>query len=242
MSQFGCPLCGAARAEPDGEMVWVRCRACAAIIFWPSDGPIVLVAHESDTIAQQIGAVLLSTGFAPVRVLYGHQAIRVLRERGASAAVVDVALTDIMAFQLVEQIRTSDDLRDVKVILVASVFNKTAYKRRPATLYGADDYVEQHHIYDFLPEKLAELTGRPAPETSLPGPEVRQQLRDDEARTDLAGAERVLALARSIVADIALYHEAEVQSFLHGGALSPLETVIAEGRRLLTEMANVEDY
>ena len=47
------------------------------------------------------------------------------------------------------------------VILIASVFNKTAYKRTPHSLYGADDYVEQHHIPDMLPVKLARLIGLP---------------------------------------------------------------------------------
>ncbi len=47
------------------------------------------------------------------------------------------------------------------MVLVASVYNRTGYKRRPTSLYGADDYVEQHHIPDALVGKLERLIGAP---------------------------------------------------------------------------------
>ena len=47
-----------------------------------------------------------------------------------------------------------------RVVLVASIYNRTGYKRRPTSLYGADDYVEQHHIPDALVGKLERLDRR----------------------------------------------------------------------------------
>jgi hypothetical protein len=103
---------------------------------------------------------------------------------------------------------------------VASVYNRTGYKRTPTSLYGADDYVEQHHLPDKLVPKLVQLIGAPRPQTTpLPEPhadtpegrqirsagERRMQALDDAAsRSQLI--ERAERLARLIVADIALYN------------------------------------
>jgi CheY-like chemotaxis protein len=223
-------------------MVWVRCSACHGLIFRDPGGPPVVVAHESDTIAQQIGLALVDAGFAPIRVARGRDAVRLIEAQKPPAVVLDVALTDTMSFQVIEHIRASAELRAVKVVLVASVFNRTAYKRRPESLHGADGYVEQHHITDHLPERLSALLGLPAPSSShRMGADIRQRIIDGEARTDLAGGERVRALARSIVADIALYHEADFRRAAAGREVAELKQALAEGRRLLGEMVNVED-
>jgi CheY-like chemotaxis protein len=212
------------------------------LIFHDPGGPPVVVAHEADAIAQQIGVALVDAGFAPIRVERGRDAVRLIEAHNPPAVVLDVALTDTMSFQVIEHIRGSAELSGVKVILVASVFNRTAYKRRPESLLGADGYVEQHHITDHLPERLAALLGLPVPSSShRMGADVRQRLLDGEARTDLAGGDRVRALARSIVADIALYHEADFRRAAAGGEVAELKQALAEGRRLLREMVHEED-
>ena len=89
---------------------------------------------------------------------------------------------------------------------------------RPTSLYGADDYVEQHHIPDLLLAKLATLLGLPMPD----GEKVdgggaarrRDHPRGGEARLSIRyrdrdeGLLRARRLARLIVADIALYNRA----------------------------------
>ena len=211
------------------------------MLFRPNGGPRVIVAHECETIAQQIGVVLLDAGFAPLRAQYGSQALGLLDRFQPVALVVDVALSDVMSFQLIDHLRRKEELRGVKVVLVASVFNKVAYKRRPTTLYGADDYVEQHHIPDMLPRKLCRLLGMGEPGDGTAHLERCQSIHDGEVRTDLSGSERVRALARSIVADIALYNEAELGKCMQQGNLGPLESALAEGRRLLAEMSPAGD-
>jgi CheY-like chemotaxis protein len=219
-------------------MVWVRCNSCRALIFCERDGPLVLVAHNVDPIAQTIGVTLIDAGFAPIRVERGREALRVLERERPPVAVLDVALTDTMSFEVVDAIRRSEALRSTKVILVASVFNRTAYKRRPETLHGADAYVEQHHITDMLPTRIAALLGTPPPATRCLESGARQTILDGEARTELAGAERVGALARSIAADIALYHESELREVAAGGESDAVAAALVEGRALLSRMVN----
>ena len=56
-----------------------------------------------------------------------------------------------------ERLRGKPSLSDTGIILIASVFQHTRYKRAPTSLYGADDYVEKHHIRDRLLEKITRL-------------------------------------------------------------------------------------
>ena len=74
--------------------------------------------------------------------------------------MLDVALPTVHAYEIVEEVKRRAP--ETRIVLVASIYNRTGYKRRPTSLYGADDYVEQHHIPDALLTKLERLIG-PAP-------------------------------------------------------------------------------
>lgn len=113
----------------------------------------VIVAHEADDIRDAALRVVRALGLEGVGVADGESArALVLSDPPPAALVVDVGLPRVLAYQLVDEIRAVG--ARVGVILVASVYSRTAYKRRPASLHGADDYVEQHHVPDQLGEKL----------------------------------------------------------------------------------------
>ena len=86
-----------------------------------------------------------------------------------SALVLDVAVGGRLAYEVVEEARKHASTR---VVLIASIYNRTGYKRRPTSLYGADDYVEQHHIPDALVPKLSSIGDPPAP---VPAPPPHQE-------------------------------------------------------------------
>ncbi|MBV1862397.1 MAG: hypothetical protein KUG77_28510, partial [Nannocystaceae bacterium] len=110
------------------------------------------------------------------------------------------------------------------VVLVASVFRKTSYKRRPARLYGADDYIELHHLGDMLPEKLARHLGI----DMLPA-DTAAENEATEAVYEIADArmkgQSMEALASLIVADVVLYN---------GDRIADTKTV-SEARAALSE-------
>ncbi|MBI5507674.1 MAG: hypothetical protein HY903_02860 [Deltaproteobacteria bacterium] len=205
------------------------------MVFAEAAGPQVLMAHESEEVSGEMGSVLLHAGFSPLRAANGCDAIKIIDARRPVAAVLDVGLGDVMSFQVIEHVRGNEALRGTKVVLVASVFNSAAYKRRPKSLYGADDYVEQHHIPDLLPGKLGALLHVSAGRDDADIDTRRAKIHDGETRRDLSGEERVVALARSIVADIALYNEAEVKAYRRTRQSEPLQRALDEGRRLLLE-------
>ena len=175
---------------------------------------MILVAHDSETIRSVITQLLESAGWRVQAVADGAAVRAALQDPRLEAVVLDVALSGVLAYQLVDELRTAG--RTTKVVLVASIYNRTGYKRRPTSLYGADDYVEQHHIPDSLVPKLAKLLGGPPREVQLPemhhetpeGRAIREAALSAEELQPPSPAllERAQRLARLIVADVALYN------------------------------------
>ena len=174
----------------------------------------VLVAHDSDTIREAVARLCAEAGYRVRTAATGAEALRVLDQEQPDAMVLDVALGGVFSYELLEHVKVRH--LPTRTLLVASVYNRAGYKRRPTSLYGADDYVEQHHIPDLLLSKLALLLGAPMPDGKTVDAAV---LRDSEpireageARLRLRygsreeGLMRAQRLARLIVADIALYH------------------------------------
>ena len=175
----------------------------------------VIVAHESEAIRSAITRLLADAGYQVTAVADGPAALTCLIARPApEALVLDVALPGIFAHELMERLERLGS--PTKTVLVASVYNRAGYKRRPSSLYGAHDYVEQHHIPDLLLLKLAALLGGAAPDGQLVDAAVERdtpviraagQSRLQIRYGSLAeGCERARRLARLIIADIAIYH------------------------------------
>jgi DNA-binding response OmpR family regulator len=236
-----CPMCSHVQEMPSDSPIWTRCSSCQAMIFRPVEGPRVVVGHESVDISQQTGEVLLEAGFHPLRAKDGSEVLKILESHKPPAAVLDVALGKILAFQVIHYLRARPDLKETKVVLIASVYSKTAYKRKPQSLYGADDYVEQHHIPDKLTVKLKSLMqlGEEEAVRNAVVLERADRIREAEPRIDLEGLRRVRTVAHNIVADIALYNQSDIEKVVKTGDLDVMASVLQEGRRLLAEMVDI---
>ena len=165
-----------------------------------SSAPRVLLGYAGGVIAGAVQRILSAHGFE-VGIAHDAETVeRSLAGGGWDALVVDVALPG--GFELTAPARRAG----VKcVILVASVFRRTSYKRRPRRLYGADDYVEIHHLGDHLPRRLRSHLG--LGDSELPAETLREVLATLHERGD----ERLLeqtprGLAMLIVADLLLYN------------------------------------
>jgi DNA-binding response OmpR family regulator len=120
-------------------------------------GPVVLVAHDSEMVRETICSVLLEAGFGVDTASDGVAALKKAFENKPQALVLDVGLPGIYGFELCERLKGNQETAGIKIILLSSVYDMRRYKRTPVNLYGADDYIEKHHIPDFLPVKLKKL-------------------------------------------------------------------------------------
>ena len=133
----------------------VPAAASAPAVF--RSAPLVLVAHDSDVVREMVGGVLLDAGFRVEHAADGVEALAKSTEQRPQAMVLDVGLPGIYGFELCERLKGDPATSGIKIVLLASVYGITRYKRMPTSLYGADDYIEKHHIADALVNKLTRM-------------------------------------------------------------------------------------
>jgi predicted Zn finger-like uncharacterized protein len=260
-----CPTCRARfRLNGDrhrGKRVTLKCVRCghvfkAAFPLSPPDEPLrVMVAHSDQNLCAAVGTILKKERI-PFHVSNdGHQALSCMEAAPPQVALIDVALPGLYAFEVVEKVRNRPGLRDVKIILLSSVYNSAAYKRSPSSLYGADDYIEKHHLSDHLLTKINRLTAiAPQPGRAEAAGGQRSGAEDadfiekmnaviaaaekEEVSAGLDGLviEKAKRLARIIVSDISLYNQERVDEGVRNGTFFDiLGNEIEEGRRLFRE-------
>lgn len=167
----------------------------------------ILIAHERPALGQAIRRVLEAQGLQVAVVSDSAAAAKALRERSFAGLVLDVALPgSVPCFELIQLAKTGVTPPVRAVVLVASVFRRTSYKRRPNQLYGADDYVEIHHLGDQLPGKLWRLLGSdPSGMGMIEAEAVLSTFQEEGDQRLFEQRGRAERLSELIVADMILY-------------------------------------
>ena len=273
-----CPSCQARfrldRKKLAGKRLMLRCSKCRSPFrvemprddaTQPENGEtLVMLAHSDRELCNMMQEILSKAGIKSMMAHDGTSVLSRMEQNPPQVAVVDVALQGLYSFEVVEKVRQRPGLEQVKVLLLSSVYSKTAYKRAPSSLYNADDYIEKHHIPDDLVPKINRLVVDIAPATGrresgeveqhgqeLPDQQYAAQgdfiesvnariLQAEEQQIDgaLAGNELEQAgrLARIIVSDIALYCQDKLDEGIRGGNWSDLlDAEVREARRLFRE-------
>lgn len=258
-----CPACQRyyrVAAGPPSPGTRLRCSKCGEVFSVAVPPPPargrVLVATDGADFQTLIGEVLAAAGFTLRQARSGEEAWAAIGSWRPGVALLDVALPGVPSFELCERVRADGGLRGTGLILIASVFQQTRYKRAPTSLYGADDYIEKHHIRDWLPDKVARLlpAGKPAAAAPSPAPPppadgrhggIDEREQETLIREELYGPlgqerqglerlqERLRRYARIIISDIALYNQELVERGMREGTFSELlKKEIEEGYRL----------
>ncbi len=257
-----CPSCGA-RYEAPRELVsdqlTLLCGACghaaSATAFHgrtaePEDEgphgpraladallPRVVVGHEVPSAARSAARALRAHGYAPVCVRSGELALAACdpaMPASPAALILDVAIPGVLAFQVVEQLRSTPQTKALPIILLASVFERTRYKRRPTNLYGADAYLELHHVPDKLGPAVDMLRrSGEVPPDRLQAPVERARAASLRTIPPMDDPEAAGQLARRLLSDVALYHGDELADGVRRGKpFSSLGSAVDAAREL----------
>lgn len=199
--------------------------------------PRVIVGHEVPAAARSIASVLRQGGYAPICVRSGEQVLAACDPAMPSqpaAVVLDVAIPGVLAFEVIEQLRAHPATKTIPLVLLASVFERTRYKRRPTNLYGADAYLELHHVPDRLAPLIEEVRAHAQPAADrLQAPVERARAAGLRGRADVDDAEAAQALARRLLSDVALYHGDELADGLRqGNPFASLAPAVDNAREL----------
>ncbi|PLX88318.1 MAG: hypothetical protein C0618_04580 [Desulfuromonas sp.] len=225
-----------------GKRLSVRCPKCrhSFSVEVPAASTTVLIAHGYPRSFVELKAVLTQDDLTILTCDDNESALQLLRDNPVRILLLDVALTGSFPFELIDEARNKPTEQPVKIILLPSVYNKTAYKRRPTSLYGADAYLELHHVGDRLLPLLRELCpdlGLEEPTAGFYQSSVGEERQVDSTVEETAAEE----LARLLIADIALYHQEQIDRGLkEGDPALFLSTELAEGQRLLSERIDAD--
>jgi response regulator RpfG family c-di-GMP phosphodiesterase len=103
-------------------------------------------------------------------------------------------------FEVCDAIKKNPAISSVKAILIASIYDKTRYKRAPLSLYGADDYIEKHHIPDSLTAMIYRLVTGQKQVESPPDARMSQEEEAQTAPQELSTGEmNAQAIARQVL-------------------------------------------
>lgn len=267
---ISCPSCRTRfrfdQQKVSGSGVKLRCSRCSSVFRLAAEKSVnpgrlsVLVAHESAEFCTAVQKVLAPEPFDIISCHDGKEALDLTCKFMPDVVLLNVALPTMYGFQVSEALRGDPRTSGVKIILLAAIYDKTKYKRSPQTLYGADDYIEQHHIPDALAPMIYRLAsnakevetvnGEPETEkeidtsaTSISAKEAKAQenarkelMANQPAETPDQNGEAYKAarrLARSIVSDISLYREAELEEGVRTGKINEcLGIEIRDGRAI----------
>ncbi len=125
---------------------------------WGLDRSKILVAHDGESVLGLVESILTNEGYQVIKETEGIAAVVSIEREKPFLCILDVALPRIYGFEICDRLKNSPESSDIKIILIASIYDKTRYKREPVSLYGADDYIEKHHIQDSLAQKVKRLT------------------------------------------------------------------------------------
>ncbi len=182
-------------AKIAGKSVKVRCPRCGNVLPvsgtaptapqaapaapgaapFGTAGPLILVAHDSEMVRNMVADVLADGGFRAEPAENGHEALQKVNALKPQGMVLDVGLPGIYGFELCERLKGNPETSAIKIVLLSAVYDMRRYKRTPVSLYGADDYIEKHHIPDALVPKLRKLIEQ---ETAASAPPERAQPHD----------------------------------------------------------------
>lgn len=206
----------------------------------------VLIANSDPEICNRVEEILKAEDYDVLKACDGLAALAIIEKNRPNVAILDVALPMMYGFEVCEHVKGHVELKEaVKVILMAAVYDKTRYKRNPTSLYGADDYIEIHHLHDDIVPKINRLILSSKHEPAAAGVpqkeaeeavtrEVKPEAPTGKDLEILRAGEKVIddkdkdlqekarRLARIIVSDIALYNGDLVSEGVRNGSLYKL--------------------
>lgn len=125
------------------------------------DKRTAMVAHADAQIVERIRTVLSGMGIHSFGSTDGVETMVTIMKERPYLIFVDVALPKIYGYEIIRRLRSRPETKDMRAILISSIYDKRRYRREPASLYGADDYIDEHEIEDQLPRKVKFLLYQP---------------------------------------------------------------------------------
>jgi predicted Zn finger-like uncharacterized protein len=280
-----CPKCKAklkvneAKLSPTGSRF--KCPKCSAVILVKKpaerhkktlDASKVLVAHSNQEVLESASAVLKDQGYRVITSADGIDVMVKAMREFPFLVLAEVSLPKIYGFELCRKLKAREETKNMKFVLIPSIFDRSKYRREPASLYGADDYIEPQDIPGTLInvinklEVMPEEQSKKAPQVKKPDAEQLHESGSDSLSqtpenrkssaqevssangTNAEAIEKAKRLSRNVINDIFLYNTAKVlDSIKNGSFFTIFASELREGKKLYetripSEIRNCGNY
>lgn len=238
-SRFKCPKCS----------TFLLVKKPVAVTKKAMDNNKVLISHSNPAVINEITSLLTKNGYQTITASDGIDAmIKAIKEL-PFLTIIEVSLPKIYGFEVCKRLKLRAETKEMKFMLVTSVYDKKRYKREPASLYDADEYIEDHQISELLTEKINKIRGiKPEEkEKKLKKPPEEPVMEKIEQKAEVQikpeaitgkplfdeKIERAKRFARTIMSDIYLYNTAKAdESIRNNNFYSVFVAEIKEGLKL----------
>jgi DNA-binding response OmpR family regulator len=186
--------------ESQAKLLRIKCRSCGSeFLASPSAGARHELAGNGLHSSAVVADIQRDFRNALVEILHRFRLHLVLAEDGQTALaeilaikprllLVNPYLPNLMGTELISHLR-AEVQNPPTIILLGAIHNSKRYRRRPESLYGADDYLDEGGSDEAIIRKI----------------EFHLQLPPSEALPSGSGDQDALRLARSVFADLLVH-------------------------------------
>jgi predicted Zn finger-like uncharacterized protein len=272
-----CPKCKVrlkvddSKLSPQGSKF--KCPKCSAVLVVKKpaaqpmktlEGKKILVAHSNPETLRTIVSLLNSHGYNVVTASDGIDVMVKALKEFPFLSIMEVALPKIYGFEICKRLKMRAETKGMKFILVPSIYDKNKYRREPVSLYGADDYIEDHDLSTQLIDKIDRLgrakdggkTEEPPRSDAAPSEVKKPEVKGEPATKGPVSppgvsdekVEKAKRLARTIINDIYLYNSAKLDdSIRNDNFYTVFAPELKEGKklydqRILPEVRLIADF
>lgn len=174
----------------------------------------ILAVDDSTTYRETVGSALRAEGYDVIQVASGEEALQILSIQPVDCVLLDLVMPGIGGTETCRRIKSSPVARDIPVIVLTSLEDRTAMLETLGT--GADDYIQKSAELDVLKARVrAQLRRRQFEDETR---RVRERLLQSELEAAESRRARDIAEMR-----VALVEELERKNAELGRAVAELK-------------------
>ena len=119
---------------------------------------IVLSVDDEDHVREFVSTVLEENGYTPIQATNGEEAMEMIRRRRPDLIIMDILMPKESGIRLYREVKTSESLKNIPVIIYSGVARRTALRAQAAQTESRGERVPNPDAYlekPVTPERLA---------------------------------------------------------------------------------------
>lgn len=121
-------------------------------------GKTVLSVDDEDHVREFVATVLEENSYSPILATNGEEAMDIIRQQKPDLIIMDILMPKQSGIRLYRELKTSESLRDIPVIIYSGVAKRTALRAQAAQTESGGESIPDPDAYlekPVTPERLA---------------------------------------------------------------------------------------